>query len=847
MTRTLSGLLAAAALLPGLAAGAPPARSPRYGPPPAWVAPLPVPADRAVPDGNGIALLLLDHQMSPARAELYVHDARKLTNASGVQRGSRLSFGWDPSYETLTLHSASVVREGRRIDALLREKVRVLEREAGMAAHLYDGSLTAVLILEDVRPGDVVEYAYTLRGANPVFGGKYLDGLGMRGSSPWAHVRYRLLWPKGRELFTRAHGDVPPAATRDVGAFTEHVWEARDVPPLLADSDLPSWFDPWPWVQLSEFATWKEVALWAVPLYAAGDPGEAVRAEARRIAAAAPTARERAAAALRFVQEEVRYVGLEMGTGSYRPNPPREVLGRRFGDCKDKALLLVALLGELGVAARPALVDSDAGASLDAWHPSPLAFDHVVVRAEVDGRELWLDPTRTRQGGAIEEIWFPPLHRALLVDPSTEALETIPVRPVKAPLVKVVETWTVPSFDAPASFRVTTTHRGPSADAARSRHASSSPDAVEKGALEYYTERYPGISKAAPIAVRDDPQANIFEVTESYSVKGLFAPRKGSRVLAAWFYPQELRDVLPDPGSRQRTMPLGLSFPERVVHEAVLHLPAPWSLDPHDETVATEAFRFRSRASATGSVVRIAYEWETLADSVPAASAPEALARISKVVDSLGWELTHDPDFRPPATGLANLNVPAVAASLLLAGVAAAGAVFAFRWRFRAPPLLPRAEDLPLSGLGGWLVLVGFGCVVRPLTIAFHLATGSGAVFLTSRWTALASPGGSAYHPAWAPILLGELFGNVVLLVLSILTAALFFAKKRAFPHVAVGTIAFTLAFAAADAAAIRLLPETALEPGARALGDLGRAAAQALVWVPYFTRSRRVKATFLR
>lgn len=847
MIRLLPGLLAAAALLPGLAAGAPPARAPRFGPPPAWVEPLPLPADGTLPDGNGIALLLLDHQMSPARGELYVHDARKLTNASGVQRGSRLSFGWDPAYETLTLHSASVVREGRRIDALRRERVRVLEREAGMEAHLYDGSLTAVLLLEDVRPGDVVEYAYTLRGGNPVFGGKYLDGLGVRGSSPWAHVRYRLLWPKGRELFTKGHGEVPAAVTRDAGPFTEHVWEARDVPALLADSDLPSWFEPWPWVQLSEFATWRDVALWAVPLYAVGDPGEAVRTEARKVAETAGTAHERVAAALRFVQEEIRYVGLEMGTGSYRPNPPYDVLRRRFGDCKDKALLLVALLGELGVSARPALVDTDARQGLDAWHPSPLAFDHVVVRVDLDGRELWLDPTRTRQGGALEEVWFPPLRRALVVDPATTGLASIPDRAVKGPLVKVVETWTVPSFDAPASFRVTTTHRGPSADAARSRHASASRDAVEKGALEYYTERYPGITKAAPIAVRDDPRANLFEVTESYAVKGLFAPREKSRVLAASFYPQELRDVLPDPGSRQRTMPLGLSFPEHVVHEATLHLPAPWSLAPHDETVATAAFRFRARASATGSVVRLSYEWETLADAVPAASAADALSRISKIVDGLGWELTHDPDFRPPATGLANLNVPAAAASLLLAAVAAAGAVRAYRWRFRAPPVLPRAEDLPLSGLGGWLVLVGIGCVVRPLTIAFHLATGSGAVFRTSEWTALTSPGGDGYHPAWAPILLGELFGNVALLVLSVLAAALYFGRKRAFPPVAVATFAFTLAFAAADAAAVRLLPESALGAGALSLGDLGRSAVQALIWVPYFSRSRRVKATFLR
>ena len=848
--RPLAGL-ALAALIPALAQAAPPGRVPRFGPIPRWVEPLAVPANGTGPDetGNGIVHLLLDHQMNPAEESLFVHDARKLTNASGVQRGSQLSFGWDPSYETLTLHSVSVVRDGHRIDALRREKVKVLERETEMEWHLYDGSLTAVLLLEDVRPGDVVEYSYTRRGSNPIFGGKYLDGLGMRGSSPWAHVRYRLLWPRGRTLFWKAHGEVAPPLVTETGNRTEYVWEARNVPALLSDSDLPSWFDPYPWVQLSEFVSWKDVALWAARLYEVKDAGEAVRAETRRIAGSAANPRERVAAALRLVQEEIRYLGLETGTGSYRPNPPRDVLSRRFGDCKDKALLLVTLLSELGIEARPALVHTGTRQELDAWHPSPVAFNHVIVRVLLDGKELWLDPTRTRQGGALEEVWLPPLRRALVVDPSTEGLSTIPDRSAPVPLTRVVETWTVPSLDGPASLRVTTTHRGPSADSIRSSHAGTSRDAIEKASLEFYTKRYPGISQAAPITVKDDQGANVYEVTESYSVRGLFSRQDGRRVLKASFYPQEIRDVLPDPGSRKRTMPLALSFPESVVHEAVIHLPVDWPLTPHDETVQTPAFRFVAHASSSGRVLRLRYEWKTLADAVPAAETKEALGRISKIVDGLGWELTYDPDAaaRVPPSGLGNLNVPVVAATLLLAAACIVAAVVVARWRFRAPPVLPSEEDIHLAGLGGWLVLVGIGCLVRPVAITVLLATNYASVFRTSIWTSLTSPGGESYHPAWAPILLGELFVNVALLVLSGLLAVLFFRRKRAFPPLAMAALALAFGFAAVDAGATRLLPEAARQAAGDGTADVGRAAVQALIWVPYFLRSRRVRATFLR
>ena len=799
--------------------------------------------------GNGIVQLLLDHQMSPADEALFVHDARKLTNAAGVQRGSQLSFGWDPSYQTLTLHFVSVLRGGKRIDALRRADVKVLERETEMDWHLYDGSLTALLVLKDVRPGDVVDYAYSLHGENPILGGRYFDGLGMRGSVPYAEVRYRLLWPPGRALFTKAHGEVPDPVVTPQGAFTEYLWEAKNVPALLADSDLPSWFDPYPWVQISELASWRDVARWAVPLYELATPGEAVRAEARRIEAAGATPRDRVAAALRFVQEEIRYLGLEMGTGSYRPNPPRDVLARRFGDCKDKALLFVALLGELGVEARPALVHTEERQGLERWHPSPVAFNHVIVRVILEGKELWLDPTRTRQGGALEEIWLPPFRRALIVDSSTEGLATIPEHPGRGPWVSVAETWTVPAFDAAASFVVTTTRRGLAADAARVNFAETSRDVIEKGSLEFYTERYPGISQEAPIETTDDLAANVFVVRESYSVKGLFAAEDGKRLLKASFYPQEIRNALPDPGSRQRTMPLALPYPDHLVHEAVVHLPTDWTMPVHDETVATSAFRFVSQASSAGREVRFRYEWNALRDAIAVAEAGPALAKISKIVDGLGWELTYDPDapVAQPTSAWADLNLPVIAATLLLLVLCAAAAVKLAKWQLTTPPLPPSPSDESLVGLGGWLALFGFGCVVRPVVILVQVATSHApTVFRSSAWSALTSPGGASYHPVWAPLLLGELFVNVALFVLSLLLVVVFFQKKRVFPPLAIATLTAMFVLSVADNAAAQFLPASVRPASAAATTEVGRAAIQGFLWIPYFVRSRRVRATFV-
>ena len=99
-------------------------------------------------------------------------------------------------------------------------------------------------------------------------------------------------------------------------------------------------------------------------------------------------------AALRLVQDEVRYLALLMGEGGLTPMSADEAWRRRLGDCKAKTAMLLALLDEMGIEARPVVVSSMDDA-LDRRLPTVMLFDHVLVEATVEGRSLWLDGTRT--------------------------------------------------------------------------------------------------------------------------------------------------------------------------------------------------------------------------------------------------------------------------------------------------------------------------------------------------------------------------------------------------------------------------------------------------------------------
>src|SRR3546814_349035 len=110
--------------------------------------------------------------------------------------------------------------------------------------------------------------------------------------------------------------------------------------------------------------SWADLSRTIAPLYATAgtirDSG-ALAAEVDRIAAATSDPKARADAALRLVQNEIRYLYRGMENGNYVPQAPEATWSLRYGDCKAKTLLLLAMLDQLGIEARPALVSSAFG------------------------------------------------------------------------------------------------------------------------------------------------------------------------------------------------------------------------------------------------------------------------------------------------------------------------------------------------------------------------------------------------------------------------------------------------------------------------------------------------------
>lgn len=166
-------------------------------------------------------------------------------------------------------------------------------------------------------------------------------------------------------------------------------------------------------------------------------------------------------AALKLVQQDVRYVYVGLNGGNLTPATAAETWQRRYGDCKAKTALLLALLLELGIEAQAVLVNASGGDDgLDSRLPSPRMFDHVIVRAFIEGKAYWLDGTLPAVATPGETPAMP-LQWVLPLTTQGASLERLDWKPTEQPdEITLFEIDARAGFDQPARIISTSVKRG---------------------------------------------------------------------------------------------------------------------------------------------------------------------------------------------------------------------------------------------------------------------------------------------------------------------------------------------------------------------------------------------------
>lgn len=212
---------------------------------------------------------------------------------------------------------------------------------------------------------------------------------------PTIMSRYTLNLPSGWKAsgITFNHSTITPQING-----TSYTWELRNLPFIKKEPMSPSVTNIVPWVAINYapdnaaqsgnkvFTNWTEVSRWTSSLYDSQViVDDAVASKAQELTANAKTELEKIRAVAKYVQN-LQYISIDIGVGSgngYRPRPSNLVLSRGYGDCKDKANLMRALLKALKIEAYPiAIFSGDPTFVREEW-ASPAQFNHCIIAVKI--------------------------------------------------------------------------------------------------------------------------------------------------------------------------------------------------------------------------------------------------------------------------------------------------------------------------------------------------------------------------------------------------------------------------------------------------------------------------------
>ncbi|UHQ20885.1 DUF3857 domain-containing transglutaminase family protein [Lysobacter sp. KIS68-7] len=614
------------------------------GPPRAFVQVRTIPAqwDPRAPGANDDSwrFWLLDSQIDRRTGadHEYFDYAYEARTAANLGDAGRVQVEFNPEYQQLVVHRVELRRDGVWQDRLAPDRITLARRESNFEKDVSDGRVTALIVLDDVRKDDVVRVSYTITGSNPILAGQLYDGRRLGWTSPILDSHLRVQYDPGTKVRTQADNGAQAAQVRTVPGAVEVSFDAHAQRPVVDEQSYPAWYRPFPRVEVGPDRSWADVVNWALPLFPAvrtlPPDLEARIAEWSKL----PDPTARLNAALRVVQDDIRYFGVEIGDSTHRPADPSVTWQRRYGDCKDKAYLLATVLNRMGIAAVPALVSTDRGRGVRDDLPAASAFNHAIVRATIDGAALYVDPTIPQQGGDPREGDLVDYGAALPVAPGTRALETItPVRMPKAGITSIERLQ--PSDDGSVRMDIETTFSGDSADDIRRMIAQARIDDLQRRKADYYRQRYGPVDVNGTMQVRDDRASNRLAITESYVLKSPWLTENGARSLDV--FAEALDEASALPPSMARTGPLAIGTPGEYRHEVHVTLPAGWKslLAKENEAFSSSAFGYTRELSPSAEKLDLVYALQVKQRELDATAATAHLGELRRMRDTLGARL----------------------------------------------------------------------------------------------------------------------------------------------------------------------------------------------------------------
>ena len=420
------------------------------------------------------------------RLESRIRWVYKILNQEGVENWASTKVSWSPWNENKPeIHVRVINPDGG--EYFLSEGHLVENGSSVDSKKLYSDRKTLSAPFPRVTIGSIIEEEIVTSEHAPFYKEGTVKTWYFQTRNPMLMNRLVIEVPEGLPFQYKNYllPNLQPVVEK-TGSFTRYIFEASNVEVSEdVEEGLPLDHPHWAYVGFSTGRSWQEIAesySRIVDEKLANEDLSGIITDHLR-----ETPKDTAVAMIYWLSERVRYTGLELGENSIIPVPPSVCLDRGFGDCKDKATLLVGMLRQAGIPANVALIRADTSRDVETELPGMGRFNHAIVY--VGGKEpFWIDPTSDLSRDGYLPLWDQG-RSALIAAPETTGLEKTGISTAEMNLTKEIRTYHL--IDAGyADVTEYTEYTGANEVYYRSRYTGVREDSLNESLEKYIKENY---------------------------------------------------------------------------------------------------------------------------------------------------------------------------------------------------------------------------------------------------------------------------------------------------------------------------------------------------------------------
>jgi transglutaminase-like putative cysteine protease len=317
-----------------------------------------------------------------------------IRNQLSVDKESQADIPYLAQFQTVeVLEAHTITAQGKRIP-VAKNAIRMVDDDNSEGKAMFSDMKHKIIVFPNVGVGARTYYKVVTKTHTPLFPGHYFSRWWFGAGTEWAHSEINLSHDPAIEIQVDSKdvkgGRVEDGPNGEVRYRLSYQKEGVAVsePNQISDSDV------FPYVHISSFKDHLDMAK-AYEARAADKSRVTpeVQKLANQITKGIVDPKDQARAVYNWVSKEIRYVAIYLGAGGVVPHYADEIIKNRYGDCKDKTTLLIALLNAKGIAASSA--DINSGNSYSLPRLAVLGpFNHVITY--LPQWDIYLDPTAER-------------------------------------------------------------------------------------------------------------------------------------------------------------------------------------------------------------------------------------------------------------------------------------------------------------------------------------------------------------------------------------------------------------------------------------------------------------------